>query len=219
MKKVILFLICICPLYLLGQNTAFLDRFINNTPISQRDISAIGGSPYMHKDFLKGTVFQSEKMIGNDIELRFNVYNNEIEFRLEEDKIYNIPKNLTLNLITIGKEQFVFRKVKNGSKGIKALQMLHDNKFKLLKLYKTSYQKAQPAKAMREPIPATFKIEKPTYYIEKGDNTLFKVKSIKDIAKSFPRLNKEIKSESKKNRLKFKDEDLVKLVLFIETKI
>ncbi|MCL3782563.1 hypothetical protein EMN47_19435 [Prolixibacteraceae bacterium JC049] len=222
MKRITLLLTCMFPLFIFAQDQAaiytFIDQHFNNKPISHKDISNINGSPFMFENFKKGSVYQANKLIAKDIDLRYNIYNNEIEIKLEKEEIYNISKDINLSLITIDKNQFIFKKLSDKQKKKQVLQLLHKGKRSLFKHHKITYQKEILPEAYSDAIPACFKKAKPSYYITTANSDLIEVRSLKDLSKKFPKLNKEIKKEYKQNRLKFNDTDLIKLVIFIESK-
>ena len=71
-----------------------------NITLSEVDIE---GTPYLDDEFIKGTVYTTSKQKIIDIPVRYNIYNDNLEFKSPEAKILAVSKPETLELIDFGK--------------------------------------------------------------------------------------------------------------------
>jgi len=220
MKKFLLLLINIIPLLSFSQSMInIFENYQLREVVFKKSYTDVKGSPYMHDTFKKGFITRDNKIIAKSLQLRYNIYHNEIEIKVPNKGTYNLPKDIGFHTITIENDLFVLKKNPFNKKGLKCMQLLYKNKLQLLKYHRMKFNKEQPPLPYKEKVPACFKRIKPIYFISSSDNQLIHIKSFKDLTKKFPEISKLIKKEYKQNNLKFEDNDLIKLILFIETKL
>lgn len=67
--------------------------------LTEKDIQ---GSPFLNQEFVNGSVYTTTKFQYADIPLRYNIYNDNIEFKTPENKILAIAQPETIDKITFG---------------------------------------------------------------------------------------------------------------------
>lgn len=70
-----------------------------NIILTEQDIE---GSPYLENEFVNGIVYTTSKQKIIDIPVRYNIYNDNLEFKTPENKILAISNPETLELIDFG---------------------------------------------------------------------------------------------------------------------
>ena len=166
--------------------------------------SDIQGSPFLNDEFIKGTVYTYQKVQFNDIPLRFNVYNNNLEFLTPQEKILAMAAPEIVEKAIFGDYTMSYIPYIPGKKIRKGF----------LRIIVT-YKQPEEAGAYKDPEPAKF-IRKPNvYFIRIGQDAALKVGSKKDLINLFPEHQKELADFIKKNKIKTtKVESLRKLVQY-----
>jgi hypothetical protein len=183
---------------------------VQNT-LSEKDIK---GSPYLNSDFIKGSLFTNNAVEYTDIPLRYNIYNDEMEFVSPEQKTLAMTTPEILDKVTFGDYTMEYLpydingKVKHGffiviSKGNASLYARPE----------VLFQQAVPPGAYKEPEPAKFIRKADSYFIRIGQEAALKVDNKKELLAAFTDHQGEIETFIKKNKIGTKDAaDLKKLV-------
>ena len=176
----------------------------------------IEGSPYLDDEFIKGSVFTKSKTEFVGVPLRYNVYNDDIEFMAEEDVIKALAAPEMTEKIEFGDYKIMYlpfivvKKIKNGY-----FISLEEGKASLFSKPKVIFQEAKKAGAYVDAEPAKFIKKSDEYYIRIGMEAARPVTSKSDLYDVFPDHKKEIKSFIKDNKVKpHKREKLKKLVQY-----
>jgi hypothetical protein len=178
------------------------------------------GSPYIDENFAAARITQYKDKI---FSARYNAYNNQMEVKIEDDKVIALDKNGDFEVIFIANDK-IYRTVnyfteENTSK--KAfLVVLSDNaKYTLFKKERIKfYDKVEAASSYEKAKPAKFQREDDVYYIKKDGKTVYLPQKKKDFLKSFPKQENELKSYLKKEKLNPKNEDeLITIVEYLST--
>lgn len=177
--------------------------------------SEIEGSPYLNKDFENGTIYTIGKTKFTEIPLRFNIYNDVIEFKTD-DKIYTFTAPELVERIEFGGKTFIYapysilKKTKKGyfivlETGTASLWMKPEIFFKNA-TQPAAYKDAEPAKFQRKP---------DTYFIKVGNEQAKLVSNKNDLTEILSDKKQEVEGFLKKNKVKTNNpEDLLKLIRF-----
>lgn len=180
--------------------------------------SDITGSQYFNENFLMGKV----SGIKESIELRYNAFSDEIEFRNPNDTIYTLIKDEKLNPIEIFKKKYIYTKYKNEKNEIVNGYLLEIYSGKL-NLYKNEKIILIPAKEPRSGYdsytPPKLQKSSSDYFLKlKDSNEIFVFpRNRKELISYYPNKENEIKEFLKSNKLGFsKEEDLMEITKFLE---
>ncbi len=195
------------------QSNLFSSRSAKNI-LSESDIS---GSPYLNNEFILGSILTNDKIRYIDIPLRYNIYNDDMEFKNSEDTYLAIGDPTLVKMIIIGDDKFIYtdKRKKNGEQ-FGYYKLLEDGEIKLLLKYNVVFKKAVPTTGYEEAEPPKLERISDTYYILQGNNEPQQISKKKDIDLIFGPKSSEIDNYIKKEKLNVKkEEDLIKLVEFV----
>lgn len=198
-----------------------IDFFRTNKMISgdyskMLEESDIDGSPFLNDEFINGNIYTELKQQFVDVPLRFNIYNDQVEFKTGENKIQAIATPEIVDKIEFGEYTMFylpFTNVKKVRKGFFIL--IEPGKASLFYKPQVAYKNATQPGAYQDAEPAKFIRQADIYYIkvEPGEAKLVSTK--KDLVNLFPDRNKEIAAFIKKNKIKTnKVESLTSLVQY-----
>lgn len=174
--------------------------------------SDIEGSPYMNNDFINGNVFMNSKEQYVDVLLRYNIYNDQIEFKSGEN-IQSLSPPELIDKIELNGEIYEYIPYSLGKRIKKGFFIrLTEGKAQLYKRAEIQFKKAENAGAYKEAEPAKF-IRKPdSFYVKIEEAQGQKVLKRKNLPELFPDKQAELTAFIKKNKVKINEEDLLKLV-------
>lgn len=225
MKSTLLILITliIAPIFCLSQEIHIktIDEFYTKQMIEKGttgntiSLENIKGSPYLDDTFLSGEILTTSNTQYTGVPLRYNIYNDEIEFQGKNKEAYNLEKS-TIKSVTINKTTLVYRPYAISEKmGRSYFELLVNGKVKLLKRYQVRFEKEQPAKPYKDPVPAQFKTNSPDFYVAIEEAEARKISGTKDLLSLFPEKQAEISAFIKSKKLKTgKQEDLIQIISF-----
>ena len=191
------------------------DDFLTNQEKSllQRSIlkiSDIQGSPYLDNAFVKGSVITRDSIQYQNVPLRYNIYNDEFEFKVNEEKYLVISEPSSILKISIEGADFIYLK-KDNKYGY--YQLLIDDKIKLLLRYNVKFRQANVSNGINQARPPKFNRGSDIYYIQIGYNEPQQIKNKKGIDLIFGSENNSIKELIKKEKLDVrKEDDLLRFV-------
>jgi len=171
----------------------------------------IEGSPYMTDEFINGSVFTTSKIQYNDIPLRYNVYNDEMQFQSPDGNISAIAAPEVIEKVTFGEytmEYIPFTNAKRIRRGFFVL--LVDGNVKLYARPNVEYRPPVPPAPYKEPEPAKFLEKSDTYYIRIGLEAAQLIENKKDLEEIFPDHKKEVAAFIKMNKVNHRKEDRLK---------
>lgn len=181
------------------------------------DIDNIAGSPYLDENFTSGTVFASTTGESLGYQMRYNIYNDEIEIEISDENIIVSLQKSSNYSCKINNDTFRYldytdskNEVKNGY-----LQELYKSKQSLMLKYNCIYQSEQIGKPpMFKVTPAKFLIKK-TYYILQDDKLVLIPSKSKTFLDLFGIHKTKVKTFIKSSKLKAnKEKDLIKIINF-----
>lgn len=181
------------------------------------------GSPYADKNFIAGEIYHNNKLIAEDVPLRYNALMDEMEFKTsfdEEDKNSSaLVKSPEID-IKIGNKIYLFVPYHGGvEKGGYFEVLVKDSKYDLFKKYNKKYfaeQKAQTS--MSKDNPARF-TDNNVYYLVSDSGTFYELPSkTRAFSKIFLNKEKEIESYIKSRNLDLNNErDLIAVVRYFNS--
>lgn len=229
MKKILLFIITIIGILALPSSAQVLDQeFIDfyRRHATEKALENLvkgiepgyTGSPWLSEEFTDGDIYLKGGKFYKNIPLRYNVYKDNIEFRMEE-KVMVLPNSLNPDSIVIGDETFIYTEYTYNKGRIPGyLIMIYSGSWYLLKKYKVDFIPKVPPGAYKESKPAQFRMARPDYFITGG---LVEVPTYFNNEKSLQKLTAinatELKNYIKNNRTNFRDDNsLIELFRHID---
>ncbi|WP_319480523.1 hypothetical protein [uncultured Draconibacterium sp.] len=165
--------------------------------------SEIEGSPYYIDEFTKGTIFTSQKIQYNDVPLRYNIYNDEMEFQTPDEQILAIAAPEIVEKAVIGEDTFSNIPYELGNKVKRAyFILLIEGTLSLYARPEVMYQKPKEAAAYKEPEPAKFIKRPDMFYLRINQQAAVEIESKKDLLNFFNDHQKQIQDFIKENKIK-----------------
>lgn len=194
-----------------------------NTQLTYEDLKQqnVSGSPYQNDQFIAGAIYYDNKLVKEDVLLRYNIYSSQFEIQDEflSEKIDGIAGDPNVHLKLDG-ATYVYVPTE-GQKGKGTyFEVISSNQFyKLYKETRVEYIPKQPAKTSYDRmIPASFKTDQ-LYYLVSPNGDLVKLPTSKNkLIKTLSPKSIEIKKFIKANNINISDEQgLVKLINYYES--
>lgn len=223
-KSIILFLLLTLPYLGISQIKIFktFAEFItiqNNTKNNLVNLgeNKINGSAYLSKDFISGSVITKDNIHYQDIPLRYNIYNDDIEFKTKKDECLAISEPKSLRKIIIGDDTFIYAKKSNKKNARYGYyQLLTTGKIQLLTRHHIAFRDAESPNGISQPRPARFERKSSTFFMKIGENIPLQISKKKDIQSIFGKESKQILAYIKSEKINVrKKTQLIKLVRFI----
>jgi hypothetical protein len=196
--------------FLINQEKSLLQRSI-------LEVSKIEGSPYLNEEFVRGNVTTLDSIQYRNVPLRYNIYNDEIEFMVDDENYLAIAEPTSMAQISIKEAVFIYLK-KDLKYGY--YQLLEDGKIKLLLRYNVRFRQANYSNGINQARPPKFNRGVNTHYIQLGYNEPQLIKKKKDIDRIFGKESVAIKELIKKEHIDIHNEkDLHKFVKLLNSSI
>ena len=176
----------------------------------------IEGSPYLKDEFISGTMYTTSKVQYNDIPLRYNIYNDNMEFKTPDDKVLAMAAPEIIEKVELGDDILAYIPYTNVKKIRRGFfKLLVEGKASLYAKPVVIYTDPVEPAAYSEAQPAKFTRRSDTYYIRIGMEQAKLVSKKKELLTVFPDHSKEINAFIKKNKIKPSDpEKLAELVQY-----
>lgn len=176
----------------------------------------IEGSPYLTDQFIEGSVFTTAKTKFTGIPLRYNIYNDQVEFRKGEGIVQVLAAPAIIEKIEMGDfilEYSPYSVQKNIKHGF--FVVLEKGNATLYSRPGIIFREAEKAEAYKEPQPPRFIRKADEYYIRVGDNPALPVDKRKDLVQILNKHEKEVGKFISENKISTnKPEALIKLVQY-----
>lgn len=117
------------------------DKFVDGGFISNKNLkySEISGTPYLNNEFKKGTVLTSTGTLLDNYLLRYNMYDDQIEY-IKEDIVYEVAPKSSVTRAEFDELVFVYVKYKNkGNLAEGFFEVLVEGKASLYRQYKIKF--------------------------------------------------------------------------------
>lgn len=179
----------------------FINQNHEKKLLEEKDIA---GSPFLDRQFQKSYILKTNGVEIKDMPLRFNLYNNNMEF-IKDGKILAIGFPSEIQRIKMGHKIFVYArymKPKNIDNGF--FQVLYEGDYQLLRkdqvIVKSPSDKTNPNDSLRfEKLP-------PQFYLLYGNGMAHWVYSQKKLIKTLQPISQQVINYIKSNKIDTKDE-------------
>ena len=175
------------------------------------------GSPYDKDIFVKGDIYYDINWRFPDIPLRYNIFNDEMEFRMEgQETTYAIKPDKKIQKILIQEDVFVVAEYQERGKVIPGFfKVLATGEIDLLAKFQVDFKEEQPAKALVLPEPAKFIRKDDQYYIRIKGNITQKISNIKILIELIGDHKNELSDYAKKEKISARNEsELIQFISF-----
>ena len=209
MKKTIFFAIALLSLsskFLYAQDN-YTTREINDLIVHldwNKTIHSISeeiqGSPYLNEEFMVGEVYYDGKYKVTDLPLRYNLYNDEIEYK-DNNTPMAIAQPDKIDKVIIGKNIFIYIKKNSLHKVSGFVRIWNDESPSILTKMKVAFFEKEPPKAIVESKPARFERKYDIHYLMKSPEEIEKIKSVKKLIQSLGNHEKELTDFAKKEKI------------------
>lgn len=191
-----------------GDLLNFYNEVSRNKMMEPVDLTEIDGSPYLDNEFRVGSVITRDSVQYAGLELRYNIYNDVIEFR-KNDLDIELNENFPMLYAVVGNDVFV--KTSNSSG---YFQVVQTGKAFLVKKLKVKFVDQKEASGYQTAKRPSFKQLNPDYYIEMelGGEAL-QIEKNEDLLRIFSDAKDNIETYLKKEKIKAnRESDLIKVL-------
>ena len=201
--------------------TDFLN--IHNTSTSRNPYltsDEIDGSAYLNDEFVLGSILTKDNIRYINVPLRYNIYNDDIEFEMTKGSYLAISHPEKMKEIRIGDDVFIYD-IKRNKKGEQYgyYKLVEDGKIQLLSRFNIVFKEGTTTTGYKAAEPPKFNRNANSLYLKIGTKEPQQLSKKKDIGRIFGPKAKEITALMKAEGLNFRKEgDLIKLVNLLSHK-
>lgn len=176
----------------------------------------INGSPFLNDEFIEGSVFTTSKTQFVGVPLRYNIYNDQIEFLLGEGPIQALAAPETVEMVQFGDFMFEYIPYTNAKKIKRGFFIVEEKgNATLYSKPQVVFENAKEPAAYQDAVPARFLKRPDEHYIRVGKEAAVLIAKKKDIEEAFPDHKNEVSDFIRKNKVKPNNpESLKELVQF-----
>lgn len=191
-----------------GDVMNFYNEVSRNQAMEVFDLSRVDGSPYLVNEFETGELVTKDSVQYAGLALRYNIYNDVIEFEKNDLEIELNP-NFPMLYAVIGDDIFVAASNRDGY-----FRVVSTGKVYLLEKLKLKYADAKEASGYQAAKRPSFRPLRSDFYIQKGlGGDVVKVESKNDLLGALADSEQEVASFIKSEKIKAgSEDDLKKLV-------
>jgi hypothetical protein len=198
-------------------STSSTAKFVNrvgtfNNPAPEYIIE---GSPYFKDDFIKGTIFWKKGGSYQGLDMRYNIYADQIEFK-NQDSVFAINPDIGIKNVVIGEYTLVINNY--DVRGIPALTYflrLDSGKATLMAKMQVNFRERQEEKPIEGAKPPKYIRMPDVYYFKIGNGSSIKIQSIKRMIEELPDHREEMDQFAKDNKISAnKPKELIKFFRF-----
>jgi hypothetical protein len=173
----------------------------------------IEGSPYLNEEFEIGEVFYGNKYKLNQIPLRYNIYNDEMEYRVD-NSIMAFANPHQIDKVIFGKNAFIYlRNEIISDKGGGFVKIWNNQYPAIITKMSVEYLEKEPPKALIDPKPPRFVNKENQHFLIKSKTDIVKIRSVKRLIESLGEYKAELTRFAKNEKLSArKPEELAKLL-------
>jgi hypothetical protein len=193
-----------------------MNQLLNKEGNSNLLLKDIKGSPYLNDEFLNGTIYTTAKTQYNNVPLRYNLYNDDLEFKNPAGEVLALAKPEIVEYAVFGDYRLVYSNYASGAKPKKGFFLLiEDGNAKLLSKVSVLFQEPTEPGAYKEAEPAKFVRRADEFFIRIGTELPIPVSNKKSVLEAFPDNRDKIEDFISKNKIKLnKQEGLTEVVKF-----
>ena len=181
--------------------------------------SDIQGTPYLNDKFEPGKIVTPEDSVFGNIELRYNAFTDNLEFKKGEN-IFNIASKNIVKKAEFGGKMFGCRSYEaNGGNILYGFfEILTEGKTTLLARYKIKFMEKEVAKPYSDAKPARFEDMEKQYFFMSEGNPAKLIPNKKRLLKIFGTKSDEMETYISRNKLSVKEDDsLIKIINHFNT--
>ena len=188
----------------------------NDKPkIITEETKNIEGNAFAQDEFIAGRIVKFDGVSYIDIPMKYNIYNDQLEFEDNEGIPFYIGNPKEFKEILIGKQRYVYRDYIYKNKSISGIyELLSEGTISLVKKERILVEDSEPDQHFKLAKRARFEHLPSEYFVVKDRMYISRINSIKGMVKLLGG-NKLLTQYSRLNKLKFTNEsDLKKLILY-----
>ncbi len=178
--------------------------------------SDIEGSPYLDDEFVEGSVFMTSKVQFVGLPLRYNIFNDQVEFRTKDETVQVLSVPEVIEKVEFGQttlEYSVYSNLNKIKRGF--FVVLEKGKATLYSRPRVNFEDAKKAAAYSDAKPPRFIKRPDEYYIRLGKEPAELIARKKDLEGLFTDHEKEMLEFLNNNKINTnRPEDLVKVVQY-----
>lgn len=176
--------------------------------LNSADENQPNGSSYLNREFRPGIILKNNKAEFSDIPLRYNIFNNTMEFR-QKETILELADPHEIDRILLDEKIFVYGPYRSARKiRLSYFQLLTTGKFQLLKMYRVNLKEAPDN--LNSP---AFERKTPLYYLRYLRGTAHLIDSSKKLIQILQPISQELIDRIQPNRITDYDEnELIQLL-------
>ncbi len=184
-----------------------------NKVLTEADIK---GSPFLNDEFVEGSIYTVQKIQYIEVPLRYNIYNDNLEFKTPTDEIQALATPEIVERAVLGETQMTYLPYLQANKTKKGFFIiLEEGKISLYAKPEIGYKPATEPAAYKEPEPPKFIKKSDEYYLRVGTGEAQLISNKKDLIAAFPDNQDKIESFISKNKIKTnKPESLTEVVRY-----
>jgi len=212
-----IFIFCLLSPLVKAQSLSLTDQFMTRMSYGRNNLRAaeIQGSPYLEKEYKIGTVLTDADILYKDVPLRYNCYDDVLEF--QRNKVsYDLKPKTVVKRAEFGGQIFVYKDFEsNGGTDKSYFKLLAERKTSLCVRFSIKFYEQEPLKAYANPQPARFDDLKETYYVSFDNSPAKKILNNKKLIEILADKKNEVESFMSKQKLSArKAEDLIKIIKY-----
>jgi hypothetical protein len=188
-------------------------------PVSAMDVyEKIAGTPFLNPEFINGSLITTDSLKYTGIPLRYNVFKDEMEFRIGDEKTPRVIANprsfLFINLDDHTFQYLAFSDNNRPAQGY--FQVLNDGTCQVMMRRRTDYAEPKGAHNFEKALPARFEEKRNSYYVRFGRQLPQEVRlNRRHITGMFGQYQEEITDFVKENSLSYRSiDDLIKIATY-----
>jgi hypothetical protein len=176
----------------------------------------IEGSPYLNDEFSTGTIFTVQNIQYVEILLRYNIYNDNLEFKTPSNEVLSLANPEIVENAVFGGNQLVYSTFVQANKTNKGfLILLEKGKVSLFSKPVVIFKEATEPAAIKPTEPAKFVRKANEYFVKIGTESAKSISGKKELITAFPDNQEKIEKYIDKNKIKAnKPEDLIEVVRY-----
>jgi hypothetical protein len=184
-----------------------------NPVLTEADIQ---GSPYLNDEFITGTVYTTSKEKYDGVPLRYNIYNDQLEFRVENAPIQAMAVPEMIEKVEMGNYHMEYIPYFDGKKVRQGFFIVEEKgEATLYSRPRVNFEHAKKPAAYQDAQPARFVSRPGECYIKVGEEPAKLMAKNKDLEEIFPNHKKELSSFIKSNKVRTnRPETMKELVSF-----
>ena len=192
------------------------NKFITGSGNKTLTESNIKGSPYLDDEFNYGSIYTTDKKHFADVPLRYNIYNDDLEFKTPAGEIQALATPDIVEKAIFGSTQLVYSSYVQANKEKKGFfVVLEEGKASLYLKPGVIFREGTAPGAYKDPEPPKFVKKSDDYYIHFDNMPAQLIGNKKDLISAFPDNQDKIETFISKNKIKTsKPESLKELVQY-----